>query len=408
MPQFETVEQRLIRYAKIDTQSQPDQDNVPSTQKQFDLAHVLKAELEALGLAEVRLDGHCYVYGRLPANTEKNIAPIGFIAHMDTAPDFSGKDVQPQILHYNGGDLALSDTVIMKEKDFPMLAGLVGEDLVTTDGTTLLGADNKAGVAEIMDAIAYLVDHPEILHGDIMVGFTPDEEVGRGADFFDVEGFGAEFAYTVDGGPLGELTFESFNAATAKISIQGKSIHPGTAKNQMINAQLLGIELWNMLPQNERPEHTENYEGYFLLHHSTGNVEEYTMEITIRDFDAAGFERRKELVRKAADYVNHKYGNRVKVEISDSYYNMGEKILPVYHIVELAEQAMIDVGVTPFTVPIRGGTDGSRLSYMGLPTPNLFSGGYNYHGRYELIPVSAMRKAVEVIVKIAELHAKRA
>lgn len=408
MPQFETVEQRLIRYAKIDTQSQPDQDNVPSTQKQFDLAHVLKAELEALGLAEVRLDEHCYVYGRLPANTEKNIAPIGFIAHMDTAPDFSGKDVQPQILHYNGGDLALSDTVIMKEKDFPMLAGLVGEDLVTTDGTTLLGADNKAGVAEIMDAIAYLVDHPEILHGDIMVGFTPDEEVGRGADFFDVEGFGAEFAYTVDGGPLGELTFESFNAATAKISIQGKSIHPGTAKNQMINAQLLGIELWNMLPQNERPEHTENYEGYFLLHHSTGNVEEYTMEITIRDFDAAGFERRKELVRKAADYVNHKYGNRVKVEISDSYYNMGEKILPVYHIVELAEQAMIDVGVTPFTVPIRGGTDGSRLSYMGLPTPNLFSGGYNYHGRYELIPVSAMRKAVEVIVKIAELHAKRA
>lgn len=408
MPQFETVEQRLIRYAKIDTQSQPDQDNVPSTQKQFDLAHVLKAELEALGLAEVRLDGHCYVYGRLPANTEKNIAPIGFIAHMDTAPDFSGKDVQPQILHYNGGDLALSDTVIMKEKDFPMLAGLVGEDLVTTDGTTLLGADNKAGVAEIMDAIAYLVDHPKILHGDIMVGFTPDEEVGRGADFFDVEGFGAEFAYTVDGGPLGELTFESFNAATAKISIQGKSIHPGTAKNQMINAQLLGIELWNMLPQNERPEHTENYEGYFLLHHSTGNVEEYTMEITIRDFDAAGFERRKELVRKAADYVNHKYGNRVKVEISDSYYNMGEKILPVYHIVELAEQAMIDVGVTPFTVPIRGGTDGSRLSYMGLPTPNLFSGGYNYHGRYELIPVSAMRKAVEVIVKIAELHAKRA
>lgn len=408
MPQFETVEQRLIRYAKIDTQSQPDQDNVPSTQKQFDLAHVLKAELEALGLAEVRLDEHCYVYGRLPANTDKKIAPIGFIAHMDTAPDFSGKDVQPQILHYKGGDLALSDTVIMKEKDFPMLAGLVGEDLVTTDGTTLLGADNKAGVAEIMDAIAYLVDHPEILHGDIMVGFTPDEEVGRGADFFDVEGFGAEFAYTVDGGPLGELTFESFNAATAKISIQGKSIHPGTAKNQMINAQLLGIELWNMLPQNERPEHTENYEGYFLLHHSTGNVEEYTMEITIRDFDAAGFERRKELVRKAADYVNHKYGNRVKVEISDSYYNMGEKILPVYHIVELAEQAMIDVGVTPFTVPIRGGTDGSRLSYMGLPTPNLFSGGYNYHGRYELIPVSAMRKAVEVIVKIAELHAKRA
>ncbi len=408
MPQFETVEQRLIRYAKIDTQSQPDQDNVPSTQKQFDLAHVLKAELEALGLAEVRLDEHCYVYGRLPANTDKKIAPIGFIAHMDTAPDFSGKDVQPQILHYKGGDLALSDTVIMKEKDFPMLAGLVGEDLVTTDGTTLLGADNKAGVAEIMDAIAYLVDHPKILHGDIMVGFTPDEEVGRGADFFDVEGFGAEFAYTVDGGPLGELTFESFNAATAKISIQGKSIHPGTAKNQMINAQLLGIELWNMLPQNERPEHTENYEGYFLLHHSTGNVEEYTMEITIRDFDAAGFERRKELVRKAADYVNHKYGNRVKVEISDSYYNMGEKILPVYHIVELAEQAMIDVGVTPFTVPIRGGTDGSRLSYMGLPTPNLFSGGYNYHGRYELIPVSAMRKAVEVIVKIAELHAKRA
>lgn len=408
MPQFETVEQRLIRYAKIDTQSQPDQDNVPSTQKQFDLAHVLKAELEALGLAEVRLDEHCYVYGRLPANTDKKIAPIGFIAHMDTAPDFSGKDVQPQILHYKGGDLALSDTVIMKEKDFPMLAGLVGEDLVTTDGTTLLGADNKAGVAEIMDAIAYLVDHPKILHGDIMVGFTPDEEVGRGADFFDVEGFGAEFAYTVDGGPLGELTFEAFNAATAKISIQGKSIHPGTAKNQMINAQLLGIELWNMLPQNERPEHTENYEGYFLLHHSTGNVEEYTMEITIRDFDAAGFERRKELVRKAADYVNHKYGNRVKVEISDSYYNMGEKILPVYHIVELAEQAMIDVGVTPFTVPIRGGTDGSRLSYMGLPTPNLFSGGYNYHGRYELIPVSAMRKAVEVIVKIAELHAKRA
>lgn len=404
----ESVEQRFIRYARIDTQSCPGQMQVPSTEKQFDLARLLEKEMKEMGLQNVRCDEHCYVYGTLPSNVEKEIAPIGFIAHMDTAPDFSGKDVKPQIIRYEGGNLSLSDTVIMKESDFPILKGLVGEELITTDGTTLLGADNKAGVAEIMDAMAHLIENPQISHGEIKIAFTPDEEVGRGADFFDIEGFGADFAYTVDGGPIGEVTYESFNAATAKIHILGKSIHPGTAKNQLVNAQLLGIELWNMLPAHERPEHTENYEGYYLLHHSSGNVEEFMMEITIRDFCKVGFAKRKQLIQDACDFMNRKYSDRVSLEFSDTYYNMKEKIEPVFHIVDLAKQSMIDAGVTPFTVPIRGGTDGSRLSYMGLPTPNLFSGGFNYHGRYELIPISSMHKAVDVIVKIAENHAKTA
>ncbi len=406
MTNKDTVVDRLIRYAKIDTQSMPDQESTPSTQKQFDLAHVLVAEMKELGLQDVYVDEHCYVYGTLPSNVEKSVPVIGFIAHMDTAPDFSGAGVNPQIIHYTGGDLALSDDTIMTPEDFPNLLDLVGETLVTTDGTTLLGADNKAGIAEILTAIAYLIDNPQIPHGEIKIGFTPDEEVGRGADLFDVKRFGAEFAYTVDGGPLGELTYESYHAATAKVKVQGKSIHPGTAKNQMVNAQILGFELYSMLPAAERPEHTEGYEGYFLLHNSSGDVENFDMQITIRDFEAEGFARRKQLILDAAAYLNQKYGERIEVAITDSYYNMKEKIEPVFHIVEIAQQAMLDVGVTPRIAPVRGGTDGSKLSYMGLPTPNFFSGGYNYHGRYELIPVSAMEKAVEVIVKITENVAK--
>lgn len=406
MTNKDTVVDRLIRYAKIDTQSMPDQESTPSTQKQFDLAHVLVAEMKELGLQDVYVDEHCYVYGTLPSNVEKSVTVIGFIAHMDTAPDFSGAGVNPQIIHYTGGDLALSDDTIMTPEDFPNLLDLVGETLVTTDGTTLLGADNKAGIAEILTAIAYLIDNPQIPHGEIKIGFTPDEEVGRGADLFDVKRFGAEFAYTVDGGPLGELTYESYHAATAKVKVQGKSIHPGTAKNQMVNAQILGFELYSMLPAAERPEHTEGYEGYFLLHNSSGDVENFDMQITIRDFEAEGFARRKQLILDAAAYLNQKYGERIEVAITDSYYNMKEKIEPVFHIVEIAQQAMLDVGVTPRIAPVRGGTDGSKLSYMGLPTPNFFSGGYNYHGRYELIPVSAMEKAVEVIVKITENVAK--
>lgn len=406
MTMNDTVVDRLIRYAKIDTQSMPDQECTPSTQKQFDLAHVLVAEMKELGLSDVYVDEHCYVYGTLPSNIDASVPVIGFIAHMDTAPDFSGAGVDPQIIHYEGGNLTLSKDLVMTPEDFPTLLDLVGETLITTDGTTLLGADNKAGIAEILTAVSYLIDNPHIPHGEIKIGFTPDEEVGRGADLFDVKSFGADFAYTVDGGPLGELTYESYNAATAKITVQGKSIHPGTAKNQMVNAQILGFELFSMLPAAERPEHTEGYEGYYLLHNTAGDVENFEMQITIRDFDSEGFAHRKQLVMDAAAYLNRKYGDRIEVSISDSYYNMREKIEPVFHIVEIAQQAMLDAGVTPRIAPIRGGTDGSKLSFMGLPTPNFFSGGYNYHGRYELIPVSAMEKAVEVIVKIAENVAK--
>lgn len=400
------VLERFLRYVKIDTQSAQDQETVPSTEKQFDLARLLEKEMNEMGLKDVRVDDHCYVYGTLPKNTDADVPVIGWIAHMDTAPDYSGKDVKPQLIEYKGGDLRLSDDAVLAVSDFPFLDELQGETLVTTDGTTLLGADNKAGVAAILSAMKHLIEHPEIPHGEMKVAFTPDEEVGRGADFFDVEGFGADFAYTIDGGPVGEITWESFNAASATVEILGNSIHPGHAKDVMINAQIVAMELFQMLPVAQRPEHTADYEGFYLLHSMQGNVEKAELRLIIRDHDREKFEHKKQFLRDAAAFLNKKYGERITVETNDSYYNMGEKIKPRMEIVELAEQAMKDIGLSPYIVPIRGGTDGSRLSFMGLPTPNLFTGGYNYHGKYELIPVSSLEKALQTIVKIAENHTK--
>lgn len=401
------VLERFLRYVKIDTQSAPDQDTVPSTKKQFDLARLLEQELNEMGLTDVKVDDHGYVYATLAKNVERDVPKIGWIAHMDTAPDYSGKDVNPQLVEYTGGDLSLSADAVLTVADFPFLDDLQGETLVTTDGTTLLGADNKAGVAAIMSAMKHLLAHPEIPHGDLKIAFTPDEEVGRGADFFDVEGFGADFAYTVDGGPVGEITYESFNAASATVRVRGNSIHPGHAKDVMVNAQIVAMELFQMLPVAQRPEHTENYEGFYLLHHMEGTVEEAELHFIIRDHDRALFEQKKEFLHACATLLNEKYGERVTVETKDTYYNMGEKIAPRMEIVRLAEEAMQEIGLTPFVEPIRGGTDGSRLSFMGLPTPNLFTGGYNYHGKYELIPVSSMEKAVATIVKIAENNTKQ-
>lgn len=399
------VLERFLRYVKIDTQSAHDQEQVPSTEKQFDLARLLEREMKEMGLTDVKVDEHAYVYGTLPKTTAKEVPVIGWIAHMDTAPDYSGTDVKPQLLNYEGGDLQISDEAVLTETEFPFLKELQGETLVTTDGTTLLGADNKAGVAAILSAMKYLLDHPEIPHGEMKVAFTPDEEVGRGADFFDVDGFGADFAYTVDGGPVGEITWESFNAASATVCIQGNSIHPGHAKDVMINAQVVAFELFQMLPAAQRPEHTADYDGFYLLHSMNGTVEEAELRFILRDHDREKFEQKKQYLAECVDFLNQKYGQRVRLDVKDTYYNMGEIIRTRMEIVKLAEEAMIDVGLTPFIIPIRGGTDGSRLSFMGLPTPNLFTGGYNYHGKYELIPVSSMEKAVETIVKISEKNA---
>lgn len=407
MSNYSDVITRFIKYVKIDTQSAPDQESVPSTQKQFDLAHVLVDEMKALGLEDVRIDDHCYVYGTLPATTDKDVSPIGFVAHMDTAPDYSGKDVNPQFIHYDGGILTLSDDVTMTPEEFPELNDVIGEELITTDGTTLLGADNKAGIAEIMSAVAYLAEHPEIPHGPVRVGFTPDEEVGRGADYFDVKGFDAAFAYTVDGGPVGELEYESFNAASTTVQVKGNSIHPGSAKNKMVNAQLLAMEFFNMLPVQERPEYTEGYEGFYLLHGMEGSVEEATLSFIIRDHDRETFEAKKKYMDDCVAFLNKKYGDRFIIEHKDSYYNMGEIIEKNYAIVELAQQAMETLDIPVNIVPIRGGTDGSRLSFMGLPTPNIFTGGYYYHGKYEMIPVSAMKTARDVIIEIIKQHAEQ-
>lgn len=404
---YSDVITRFLRYVKIDTQSAPDQESVPSTQKQFDLAHILVEEMKELGLQDVRIDEHCYVYGTLPSNVDDDVDPIGFVAHMDTAPDFSGKGVNPQIIKYEGGPLKLSDSVLMDPVEFPELEDVIGEELITTDGTTLLGADNKAGIAEILSAIKHLVDNPHIKHGPVRIAFTPDEEVGRGADFFDVKGFDAKFAYTVDGGPVGELEYESFNAASTVVHVKGNSIHPGSAKNKMINAQLLAMEFFNMLPVQKRPEYTEGYEGFYLLHSMEGTVEEATLSFIIRDHSKEEFEAKKNYMTACVEFLNKKYGDRFTIEHKDSYYNMGEILEKEFHIVELAKEVMEEQGIKVHIVPIRGGTDGSRLSFMGLPTPNLFTGGYYYHGKYEMIPVSAMEKARDVIVGIIEKHAQK-
>lgn len=400
---------RFIKYARIDTQSDESSTQTPSTQKQFNLAKEVEKELLEMGLTDVSLDNNCYLMATLPSNTRKDVPVIGFIAHFDTSPDMSGENVNPCIIkNYDGNDIVLNESkrLIMSPSDFPELLNHIGEDLIVTDGTTLLGADDKAGVAEIVSAMQYLVDHPEIEHGKIRIGFTPDEEIGRGADKFDVAKFGATWAYTMDGSELGELEYENFNAASAKINIEGRNVHPGYAKNKMINALHVANELVAMLPENERPETTEGYEGFFHLISQKGTVEEANLSFIIRDHDRVKFEERKLFMENSVKALNEKYSNRLTLELKDQYYNMREKVEPVMHVVDYAARAMEELGVKPHVRPIRGGTDGARLSFLGLPCPNIFAGGLNFHGRFEFLPIPSLRKASQVIVKIAELVAR--
>ncbi len=403
---MDRIVERFLRYIAIDTRSDESSQTCPSTKGQLELGALLVEELKELGLEDARQDENGYVYATLKGNIDKEVPTIGFIAHLDTSPDMDGKCTNPQIFTYEGGDIKLNDEYSITVKEFPFLKDLVGKELITTDGTTLLGADDKAGIAAIMDAVEYLVNHPEIKHGDVKIAFTPDEEIGRGADRFDIEGFGADFAYTIDGGPVGELEYENFNAASAKIEIQGKNVHPGTAKNIMINALRVAMELEGMLPVNEKPEYTEGYEGFYLLTDLSGTVDHAVMKYIIRDHSREKFEHKKEYMKNVVDFLNNKYGNIIKLEIKDSYYNMKEKIEPHMEIIELAKKSMEELNIKPIIKPIRGGTDGARLSYMGLPCPNLFSGGYNYHGRYELIPTESMKLASQLIVKIVENNTK--
>ena len=404
------VAERFLKYVSFDTQSKDEEEQVPSTEKQLVLAKELVKELEEMGASDVRLSEHGYVYATIEANTEKNVPSLGFVAHMDTAPAMSGRDVKARIVEkYAGGDIVLNEekNIVMTVKDFPFMADCEGRDLIVTDGTTLLGGDDKAGVAEIMTMAAWLLAHPEIPHGTIRIGFTPDEEVGRGADFFDVEWFGADVAYTVDGGPLGELEYENFNAASGKVYIHGVGIHPGGAKNKMKSALLIGMEFQSLLPAFENPMYTEGYEGFFHLDQFAGDVEYAKMDYLIRDHDMDKFTQKKELFASAAEFLNKKYGEgTVELKIRDSYYNMKEKIEPYKYLIDIAKEAMEEVGITPEVSPIRGGTDGARLSYMGLPCPNLCTGGYNFHGKFEFIPVQSMEKVVELLLTIVRKFEK--
>ncbi|WP_019230375.1 peptidase T [Sedimentibacter sp. B4] len=404
------VHERFLNYVKFDTQSVPDVEIIPSSEKQKNLGQYLVEEMKSLGIKDAFMDEHCYVYGTLEKNTDKNTPVIGFIAHMDTSPDMPGNDIKARIIeNYDGSDIVLNveKDITMKTEMFGHLLNYVGNDLIVTDGTTLLGADNKAGIAEILSMAEYFVNNPDVEHGTIKVAFTPDEEVGSGADMFDVKGFGADFAYTVDGGELGEIEYENFNAASAKVTINGVNIHPGSAKNKMKNSILIGMEFQNMLPVHERPDSTENYEGFSHLNDMSGDVEKTHLNYIIRDHSNEKFEVKKDRFLKTADFLNSKYGEgTVIVELKDSYYNMKEKILPHMHIIETAKQALLNIGIEPEIVPIRGGTDGARLSYMGLPCPNLCTGGHNYHGRYEYIPVQSMEKVVEMLKEIVRLYTK--
>lgn len=404
------VAERFLKYVSFDTQSKDEEEQVPSTEKQLVLAKELVKELEEMGASDVRLSEHGYVYATIEANTEKNVPSLGFVAHMDTAPAMSGRDVKARIVEkYAGGDIVLNEekNIVMTVKDFPFMADCEGRDLIVTDGMTLLGGDDKAGVAEIMTMAAWLLAHPEIPHGTIRIGFTPDEEVGRGADFFDVEGFGADVAYTVDGGPLGELEYENFNAASGKVYIHGVGIHPGGAKNKMKSALLIGMEFQSLLPAFENPMYTDGYEGFFHLDQFAGDVEYAKMDYLIRDHDMDKFTQKKELFASAAEFLNKKYGEgTVEQKIKDSYYNMKEKIEPYKYLIDIAKEAMEEVGITPEVSPIRGGTDGARLSYMGLPCPNLCTGGYNFHGKFEFIPVQSMEKVVELLLTIVRKFEK--
>jgi tripeptide aminopeptidase len=407
----EKVLERFLRYIKIDTKSDDSSESTPSTEKQFSLANVLKKELEDLGLLDISLDEKCYLMATLPANTDADIPVIGFISHMDTAPDMSGENVNPQFWHnYQGEDITINKdkNLVLSATDFPEMKMYLGNTIITTDGNTLLGADDKAGIAEIMTAIEFLVEHPEIKHGTVKVGFTPDEEIGRGVDHFDVEKFGARYAYTMDGGMIGELEYENFNAAGAKLFIQGRNIHPGYAKNKMLNSILIAMEFNSLLPVFDRPEFTEKYEGFYHLIKMEGSVENAMIQYIIRDHDREKFEQKKKLFAEAVEFMRKRYGDDMfRLELKDQYYNMREMVEPVYHIVEIAKKAMEDVGVVPHIVPIRGGTDGSRLSYMGLPCPNIFAGGHNFHGKFEYVAVESMQKASEVIVRIAQLYAEK-
>lgn len=397
---------RFLSYVKQETTSNESGTASPSTESQMNFAKNLVKEMEQIGLKDISLDSNGYIMATLPSNVDKKVPVIGFIAHMDTSPDMSGLNVRPQITeNYNGEDIVLNmdKNIILSPSEFPELLDHIGLTLITTDGTTLLGADNKAGIAEILTAMEYLINNPGVPHGTIKVGFTPDEEIGRGADHFDVEKFGAEFAYTVDGGPIGELEYENFNAATAKITIQGRNVHPGTAKDKMVNSILIASELNNMLPINERPEYTEGYEGFFHLMYFNGSVEKTNINYIIRDHSMEKFENKKQTLSKVVDFLNYKYDNIIKLEITDSYYNMKEKIEAHMYIVDIAREAMEQLNINPIIKPIRGGTDGARLSFMGLPCPNIFTGGLNYHGKFEYISIEAMEKSVQTILKIIDI-----
>ncbi len=410
---MQNIIDRFFSYVTIDTESDATSPTTPSTSKQLVLANLLAKELNDIGMQDVSIDEKGYVMGTLPSNVDHEVPVIGFVSHYDTSPDFSGANVKPQIVsNYNGGDIVLNEdlNVVLSPGYFKDLLQYKGQTLITTDGTTLLGADDKAGLTEIVTAMEYLIRHPEIKHGKIRVGFTPDEEIGRGADYFDVEKFGAQWAYTMDGSQIGELEYENFNAAGAKITFSGKSVHPGYAKNKMINSMLIANAFISALPQDEVPEHTKGYQGFFHVTGISGSIEESVVELIIRDHSMKKFEKRKKTVADIVKKINKKFakqfgGDIATAEIKDQYYNMREKVEPVKYIVDLAEKAMNDLGIKPIIKPIRGGTDGSRLSYMGLPCPNIFAGGHNFHGKYEYVPVESMQKATDVIVRIAELTA---
>jgi len=409
---MQNIIDRFISYVTIDTESDPNSKTTPSTKKQWNLANLLVDELKSIGMENVTIDENAYIMATLPSNVAHKVPTIGFISHFDTSPDFTGANVKPQIVNnYNGKDIVLNaeQNIVLSPDYFDDLLLYKGQTLITTDGTTLLGADDKAGITEIVTAMEYLIQHPEIKHGAIRIGFTPDEEIGRGAHKFDIEKFGADWAYTMDGSQVGELEFENFNAASAKVKVQGKIVHPGYAKGKMVNSMYIATEFINALPRIETPEHTEGYQGFFHLTQIDGKVDETTLQYIIRDHDKKHFEARKEAIQKLAFDINADYDKEViTIEIKDQYFNMREKVEPVKHIVDIAEEAMQQLHIKPLIKPIRGGTDGSQLSYMGLPCPNIFAGGHNFHGRYEYVPVESMVKATEVICKIAELTAEKA
>lgn len=402
---MERMLERFLQYIQMDTKSDGYNEGCPSSTGQILFGKELVKEFLEMGVLDAHQDEYGYIYASIEGNVPE--APtIGLIAHMDTVPVLDGKCVNPQIIEYQGGDIRLNDQYSTTVQEFPFLKDLVGQTLITTDGTTILGADNKAGIAIIMTTMEHLIAHPEISHGTIKIAFTPDEEIGRGADLFDVEKFAADFAYTIDGGPVGELEYENFNAASVQLKIQGKVVHPGTAKDIMLNSLQIAYEFHQMLPADQRPEHTEGYEGFFMLTELKGAIDFTEANYIIRDHSAEEFSQKKELVEKAVEFLHWKYGNAITLEIKDSYYNMKEKVEPHIEIIELAKNAMEELGIEPIIKPIRGGTDGARLSYMGLPTPNLFTGGYNFHGRFELISYEGMKQAVAVVLKILENNAK--